>query len=105
LLSPFEGSISFLAIKDQPEVSPLSGGMKFQSLSDLLQADIRFFRHPLPASPTVFLAVNLPYRQEYGLTVFRISNNEKLGANYFPMVQHPRLGRRETQNLTIVPFG
>jgi hypothetical protein len=47
---------------DLPEVCPLSREGMFHLLSKPLQSGIRFLRHPLPALPTVFLAVDLPVR-------------------------------------------
>jgi hypothetical protein len=49
-----------LVKKDQTEVSPLSRGVMFQLLSIPLQDSLRFFRPPVPAMPSPFLAVRLP---------------------------------------------
>src|SRR5450631_2165073 len=91
--SSFEGSVSYLAIKDQPEVCPLSSGIMFQSLSIPLQDSIRFlwkvncygklsglnprkrrsetliaFHNTLPCSDAINLSgtVNLPGRRVGG---------------------------------------
>jgi hypothetical protein len=47
--------------RDHEEVCPISRGVIFQSLSPRLQRGVRFFLNPLPAAPTVFLAVHLPF--------------------------------------------
>src|SRR5699024_10329595 len=60
------------AMKDQTEVCPLSRRGTCP-VSRLLQPGIRFFRPPLPAPLTVFLAVHLPVRQRYGFTRFRLT--------------------------------
>lgn len=52
--------VSRPATVDQTEVCPLSREVMSQPLSEPLQSDIRFFRPPIPAWPTVFLAVHLP---------------------------------------------
>lgn len=47
-------------MEDRVEVCSLSRQMMFQSVFTPLQGDLRFFHIPLPATPTVFLAVHLP---------------------------------------------
>lgn len=42
------------------EVCPLSRQAMFQPVSRPLQPSIRFFRFPLPTTPTAFLAVRMP---------------------------------------------
>jgi len=69
----------------------------FQLLSRPLQPGIRFFRHPVPARPTAFLAVRLPAmfrRQPYGLTTFPACHKTDLGSAYSPAVL-----RRRSPNL------
>jgi hypothetical protein len=66
-----------------------------QSLSGPLQAGIRFFLHPIPALPTTSLAVGLPSGREYGLTVFRVSDNGRLGVGILPVCLCPRVIRGE----------
>jgi hypothetical protein len=56
----FRGSVNNLVKKDPAEVGALSREMMLQSLSDPLQIGLRFFRIPLPALPSAFLAVGLP---------------------------------------------
>ena len=45
---------------DQAEVGSLSRRVILQPVSARLQSGIRFFRYPIPAEPTVFLAGDLP---------------------------------------------
>jgi hypothetical protein len=45
-----------------------------QTLSYPLQEGIRFLSAPLPAAPWAYLAVRFPFRENYGLTKFRINN-------------------------------
>lgn len=52
---------SYLAMKDLVEVCSLSRRIMFQSIFPRLRRDLRFFHIPLPAAPTVFLAVHLPF--------------------------------------------
>lgn len=47
-------------MRDQTEVSPLSRGVMSLPLSIPLPDSLRFFRPPLPAVPSPFLAVWLP---------------------------------------------
>jgi len=47
-------------VKDLSEVCPVSRGVTFKPLSIPLQDGIRFFRLPLPAPHSGFLAVALP---------------------------------------------
>jgi|ERR1700674_608096 len=47
-------------MNDHAEVCPLSRPTMLQSVSSPLQEGFRFFRNPLPAAPTAFLAVRLP---------------------------------------------
>jgi hypothetical protein len=47
-------------MNDHAEVCPLSRPTMQQSVSSPLQEGVRFFRNPLPAVPTAFLAVRLP---------------------------------------------
>ena len=52
---------SSLAMNDRAEVCPLSRRAMFQPVSRPLQPGVRFLRIPLPAAPTAFLAVRLPF--------------------------------------------
>ncbi|PJH90468.1 hypothetical protein CVG87_00165 [Pseudomonas sp. WCS365] len=61
------GSISIHATKDHAEVCPVSRGIMFQSLSEPLQPGVRFLCDPIPAQPTVHLAVCLPEGSHTGL--------------------------------------
>jgi hypothetical protein len=72
-----------------------------QSLSGPLQAGIRFFLPPLPALPTASLAVGLPSGREYGLTVFRVSDNGRLGVGCFPVCLCPRVTRLQDHIRTL----
>jgi len=47
-------------MNDRTEVSSLSRPTMFQSVSSPLQESIRFFRIPIPAVHSAFLAVRLP---------------------------------------------
>ncbi len=47
-------------MEDLAEVGSLSRRMMSQPVSAPLQGGIRFFRFPLPAAPSAFLAVGLP---------------------------------------------
>ncbi|PTB23816.1 hypothetical protein C9I56_37125 [Paraburkholderia caribensis] len=60
--------------KDRTKVGLLSHAVMSQPLCCPLQTAIRFFRRPLPASPTASLAGCLPTGQRYGLTMFRLKN-------------------------------
>ena len=72
--------------RDHAEVGALSGGVTFKPLSIPLQDSIRFFRAPLPARPSIFLAVDLPcYGRDYGLTLFLSSDTSGLDLAYSPV--------------------
>jgi hypothetical protein len=77
-------------MRDQTEVCPLSRGVMLlvgaQLLSGLLLAGLRLLRPPLPAAPSAFLTVCFPWRGRYGLTKFRLSHKNGLGALYPPVV-------------------
>lgn len=63
------------------------------TLSGPLQPSIRFFRPPIPAPSTAFLAVRLPAilrRQRYGLTAFPACHTTDVGSAYSPTVQRRR---------------
>jgi len=47
-------------MEDLAEVGSLSRRVMSQPVSARLQGGIRFFRFPLPAAPSAFLAVGLP---------------------------------------------
>ena len=68
--SSFEGSINSLVKKDQVEVCMLSHGMILfpQSLSNPLQAGVRFFYHPLPHPHRLPLRVAFPFGRDMGFT-------------------------------------
>ncbi|TCK95557.1 hypothetical protein B0G74_2183 [Paraburkholderia sp. BL9I2N2] len=86
-------SVSHLATVDQTEVCPLSREVMSQPLSGPLQPGIRFFRPPIPAPSTAFLAVHLPARlrwRRYGLTAFPACHTTDLGSAYSPTVQRRR---------------
>lgn len=79
-----------------------------QSVSAPLQSDIRFFHVPISAPH-----IGLPYgsltpceeREKYGLTTFRVSDNNGLGLSYPPAVimsVQPHLDRELTD---CTPFG
>src|ERR1700754_4129234 len=86
-------SVIHLATVDPTEVCPLSRGVMSQPLSGPLQPGVRFFRHPIPAPPTAFLAVCLPAKrpwQRYGLTAFPACHTTDLGSAYSPTVSQRR---------------
>ena len=56
-----DGSINSLVKRDHKEVGPISREVILQPLSIPLQNGLRFFLVPLPAAPTVFLTVHLPF--------------------------------------------
>lgn len=84
-LSEDKSLLSLHAIKDQTEVGSLSRRIMFQSVSRRLQPDLRFLRHPIPASPTASLAGCLPDGQRYGLTTFLDRHTTGLGPVYPPV--------------------
>lgn len=64
---------------------PFGSGRSLHPLSPPLQGSLRFFRDPLPARVSTVLAdcfVPLP-EHPYGLTVFRIGNNEPGGLRHY----------------------
>lgn len=68
------------------EVCSLSRPVTFKPVSVPLQNGLRFLRLPLPASLSAFLAVGLPvFRQEYGLTLFRVGDMGGLGPAFSPV--------------------
>ena len=56
-----DGSTNSLVKRDHEEVCPISREVILQPLSIPLQNGLRFFLVPLPAAPTVSLAVHLPF--------------------------------------------
>ena len=78
LLSSFKRFCSFLVMRHLTEVCSFSRELMLlqvaQALSCSLQSSIRFFSDPLPATPWAYLAVRFPFRENYGLTKFRINN-------------------------------
>ena len=52
-----------------------------------LQNGLRFFYPPLPAAPSAFLTDRFPRGGDYGLTVFRVNNNNSgLGSASTPTI-------------------
>jgi hypothetical protein len=98
--SSFEGSISFPAIKDQPEVCPLSGGVRAVPYPPDYRAAFAFsgLLYPHPQQRTSRLACL--FGQGYGLTVFRVSNNGRLAANFLPVVVLSSFGYYRNPKLT-----
>ena len=68
--------------EDQEEVSPLSRRVSLL-VSEPLQFGFRFLLHPLPASPLPCLAAQLPLRERYGLTVFRMCDRIGVGPSSY----------------------
>lgn len=66
----------WVAIADPPEVG----------LSDPLQTGVCFLRHPIPTTPTAFLAVGLPEGRGGGLTTFLVNHTTEAGPVSTPMV-------------------
>ena len=60
-IPPFDSFAKFLVIDDPLEVGPLS--RRGSPLSAQLPGGIRFLQHPLPAAPSVHLAVGLASRE------------------------------------------
>lgn len=91
-------------MKYQAEVGLLSHEVMFQPLSDLLPVGIRFLRHPLPAPPTVRLAIHLPRRAE--IRVYRVSLKQRggLGPAYSPVAPDPCASKVEGRHPRYVPF-
>ena len=72
--------------RDQAEVGALSGGVMFKPLSTALHDGVRFLRTPLPADPSVFLAVDLAlHGRDYGLTLFLPSDMSGVDLAYPPV--------------------
>ena len=81
--------------EDPVEVSSLSRPvilrllLPAQPVSGPLQVGVRFFHHPLPAGLWVCLAAFRPRlvraEEPYGLTMFRLNDNDGLGAPYSPI--------------------
>ena len=74
--------------RDHAEVGALAGGVTLKPLSIPLQDGVRFFRAPLPAFPTAFLAIRLPTQScgwKYGLTLFLPSDTSGLDPAYTPV--------------------
>ena len=67
------------------EVCSFSRELMLQILSISLQNGIRFLHSPLPALPSAFLAVCLPCRGKYRLTLFLQSYNSGLGGFSIPV--------------------
>jgi hypothetical protein len=85
-----EDYTDYLAKKHRSEVCSFSCRANSEPVSAPLQHGFRFLRHPLPAPPSAFLAVRFPRREEYGLTMFRISTMNRLGSAFTPVVRHLR---------------
>ena len=77
------------------EVSTLSSGITFKSLSISLQNSVRFFHYPLPAFPTASLAVSLPNWRKFGLTVFHVCDTNRLGPAFSPVVLCQRIPKQQ----------
>lgn len=78
------------------EVGPLSREVILllaQPLSSSLQTGFRFLHPPLPAVPSIDLAVDLPRRESDGLTTFRASSKDDLDLSFTPVAQHLRQSR------------
>jgi hypothetical protein len=74
-------------IPDLAEVCPLSRGAMFQPLSRPLPPSFRLLRHPLPAALSARLAARFPLREDYGLTVFRVTDPvDGVGPPFSPVV-------------------
>jgi len=83
-ITKFQGSVSRLATVDQTEVCPLSRGVMSQPLCSRLQTAIRFFRPPIPAPPSMDLAIHLA--NQLRLATIR--------AYHVPCLSHDRLRSR-----------
>jgi hypothetical protein len=79
-------------MKDPVEVSPFSRETMLrwlfrpsQSLSIPLQNGIRFFHVPIPAYLSANLAIDLPFREKYGFTMFYLNNKNGLDSASSPV--------------------
>lgn len=100
-----DGSKNSLVKRDHEEVCPLSRGVISQPLSIQLQNGVRFFLVPLPAAPTVFLAVHLPLPaalRAYPVPLIFLSGADP---PYSPAAQRPRWPTRKEPCLTAYHFG
>ena len=70
---------SFFVTEDQEEVCPLSRRVMSLPVSKPLQLGFRFLPHPLPALPSDRFTAKLPSREQYGLTVFRMCDQNGIG--------------------------
>jgi len=70
-----------------------------QPLSGPLPAGLRLLPDPLPAAPSVDLAIALPGREDDGLTTLRHGNLHGLGPASTPVARHLRRGSSETPDL------
>ncbi len=91
-------SVRAVATEDHAEVCPVSRGVMFQPLSGPLQPGVRFLCDPIPAPPTVFLAVHLPWGQRYGLTTFPVCHTTGLGSASSPVVLWRRIPKAHGDN-------
>lgn len=73
-------------------------------LSSPLQPGIRLLHDPLPAPSTAFLAVCLPRRRRYGLTMFRVWDTRGLGSAFLPTIISVRVSPSGKGVTDRVPF-
>ncbi len=66
-------SASVLAKRDLSDVCSLSRRAKPEPVSVSLQNGIRFFRPPTPVYPSGSLTTVLPFREIFGVIMFRVS--------------------------------
>jgi len=92
-------------MNDHTEVCPLSRPAIVQPVSIPLQEGVRFFRDPLPAAPTAFLAVRLP--SPAALRAYPVPQEFQSGADpsYPPAAQCPRWPSTQRPYLAACHFG
>ena len=87
-------------MNDRAEVCPLSCRAMLQPVSRQLQPGFRFLRFPLPAAPTAFLTVRLPFPA--ALRAYPVPHGfpNGSGSSISPAAPHPRGGIGKTPCLS-----
>ena len=91
-----------LVRKDQREVCPLSRRGMLHLVSAALHSGFRFLPLPLPALLSTLLALGLPRREEYGLTLLRSEDRIGLGSLWTPAAWCVHGGRTGTSHTRCV---
>ena len=92
-------------MNDRAEVCPLSCEVMFQPVSRQLQPGFRFLRFPLPAAPTAFLTVRLPFPA--ALRAYPVPHKSLSGSDpsYSPAAHRPWWLTSEETTPCCIPFG